>query len=355
LLPQIDDALAEEGLSSSATKRKQEDSLNDDGTPKKTKLSGAERRKLTKEEKKAQRGANKGRRWAKVRDEVELCWRFAGSGKCDFGSECAYLLSLLFDPLTYQRCRLSHDIPAYLKAKPRDIFFPSESLLSHEPPFVALPSAAEEIEESGGPSSVVDFPTRCPVFEATGSCRIGLKCRFLGGHMRKAEDGTVSLVEDEERKRVALTANTELNFVSPTTLKLLRTKKVDLHFPPPVLESLMKQQCPTPVSDAYLQALKVAGRSHDGKEDNYDVSVETGGAAFVATPDADIPPGTKEPSTSDPIRPDSVPSASSGTVVAQPAPTKWSSDEAVAQADLPDVPLRFQEKKRLHWSDKTCK
>jgi tRNA-dihydrouridine synthase 3 len=107
-------------------------------------------------------------------------------------------------------------------------------MLSNEPPFVALPSAASGTEEPEEPS--VDFPTRCPVFEATGSCRLGLKCRFLGGHMRKAEDGTVSLVEDEERKSVALTANTELNYVSPTTLKLLRTKKVGLHLPPSVLE-----------------------------------------------------------------------------------------------------------------------
>jgi tRNA-dihydrouridine synthase 3 len=93
LLPQVDDALAEEGLNHSTTKRKQEDNLNDDGTPKKTKLSGTERRKLSKDEKKAQRGSNKGRRWAKVRDEVELCWRFAGSGKCDFGSECVHVLA----------------------------------------------------------------------------------------------------------------------------------------------------------------------------------------------------------------------------------------------------------------------
>jgi tRNA-dihydrouridine synthase 3 len=104
-------------------------------------------------------------------------------------------------------------------------------MLSSEPPFVALPSAAKGTEESEEPS-VDDFPTRCPVFEATGTCRIGLKCRFLGGHMHKAEDGTVSVVEDEDRKRVALTANTELNFVSPTTLKLLRTKKVNLQFSP---------------------------------------------------------------------------------------------------------------------------
>jgi len=134
-----------------------------------------------------------------------------------------------------QRCRLSHDIPAYLKAKPRDIFFPSETTLSNEPPFVALPSTAKGIEEESEEpleSESVDFPTRCPPFETTGSCRLGLKCRFLGGHMRKAEDGTVSLVEDEEKKKATLTANTELNFVSPSTLKLLRAKKVDLYFSP---------------------------------------------------------------------------------------------------------------------------
>jgi tRNA-dihydrouridine synthase 3 len=94
LQPQIDDASAEEGLDLSAIKRKQEGGSNDHNTPKKTKLSGAARRKLTKEEKKAQRGSNKGRRWAKVRDEVDLCWRFAGSGKCDFGSECVFHLYL---------------------------------------------------------------------------------------------------------------------------------------------------------------------------------------------------------------------------------------------------------------------
>jgi tRNA-dihydrouridine synthase 3 len=224
-------------------------------------------------------------------------------------------------------------------------------MLSSEPPFAKLPGDANDNEVSEE-TSVDDFPTRCPVFEATGTCRIGLKCRFLGGHMRKAEDGTVSLVEDEGRKRAALTANTELNFVSPTTLKLLRTKKVTLpFFSPPYSENAMKLQCPTPVSGDYFQTLKEAAGDNQGKADDCDVS----GAALVATPDAAVPPGIKVPPTSEPIRPHSVLSAPSGIVVAPPVPTKWSSDEAVAQADLPDVPLRFQEKKRLHWSDKTCK
>jgi len=356
LRPQVDDASAEEGTNHAAQKRRQEDGTKDDGTPKKQKLSGSERRKLAKEEKKAQRGSNKGRRWAKVRDEVDLCWRFASSGKCDFGSECVLLRPLLdlchhLADSPISRCRLSHDIPAYLEAKPRDIFFPPETMLSNEPPFVSLPSTAKGNDASEQPS--VDFPIRCPVFEATGSCRIGVKCRFLGGHARKAEDGTASLVEDEGKKEVTLTANTELNFVSPTTLKLLRTKKVGI-YPPYVPEVCNKTtQFPTPVSDGYLQELKAMAGDLDSKEDDHGVSIGIEGVASGTTPNADGTPSIEEPSNSEPLRHHPVSSASS-SVVPLPAPTKWSSDEAAAQADLPDVPFRFSEKKRLHWSDKTC-
>ena len=86
---------------------------------------------------------------------------------------------------------------------------------------MSLPDSAEITKE---PS--IDFTTRCPVFEAMGTCRLGLKCRFLGGHVRKTEDGAVVLVEDEEKKRLTLTANSELNAISSTAMKLLRTKKV---------------------------------------------------------------------------------------------------------------------------------
>ena len=48
---------------------------------------GPLRKKLSKEEKKAQRGANKGRKFGKVRDDLELCWRIAGGGICEFGDE----------------------------------------------------------------------------------------------------------------------------------------------------------------------------------------------------------------------------------------------------------------------------
>jgi hypothetical protein len=82
------------------------------------------------------------------------------------------------------------------------------------------------------------------------------------------------------------------------------------------------------------------------------MSVETEGVA-LATPDAGGTSLIKEPPTSEPMQPHSasVPSVPSGV---PPAPTKWSPDETIAQADFPDVPFRFSEKKRLRWSDKTC-
>ena len=224
-------------------------------------------------------------------------------------------------------------------------------MLSNEPPFVPPPGAPKGTDASEQPSA--DFPIRCPVFEATGSCRIGLKCRFLGGHARKAEDGTVSLVEDEGKKKATLTANTELNFVSPTTLKLLRTKKVGIYLPCALEVCDETTQFPTPVFDGYLQELKAMVGDSDSKEDGHGVSVGTEGVASRMTLDTDGTLSIEGPSNPESPRHNPVSSTSSG-VAPPPAPTKWSSDEAAAQADLPDVPFRFSEKKRLNWSDKTC-
>jgi len=51
-------------------------------------MSGAQRKKLVREEKKKRRGQNKGRRFQKVRDELDLCWKVAADEACEFGSEC---------------------------------------------------------------------------------------------------------------------------------------------------------------------------------------------------------------------------------------------------------------------------
>jgi hypothetical protein len=109
------------------------------------------------------------------------------------------------------------------------------------------------------------------------------------------------------------------------------------------------------VSDGYLQESKAIAEDQEVKEDNHSASIETEGVALAVIPAVEAAPSVKdmEMPTSEPVQSRPVSTATSG-VVAQPAPTKWSADEAVAQGDLPDVPVRFPEKRRLYWSNKTC-
>lgn len=67
-------------------RRREEDAdAPQEGAPpaKKPKLSGAQRKKLAKEAKQKQRGQNKARRFLRVSDEVDVCWKVACSLPCD--------------------------------------------------------------------------------------------------------------------------------------------------------------------------------------------------------------------------------------------------------------------------------
>ena len=57
---------------------------------------GGGRQKKTKAEKKAQRGQNKGRRFGKTRDDLDLCWRIANGAVCEFGAEYVSFLTSAF-------------------------------------------------------------------------------------------------------------------------------------------------------------------------------------------------------------------------------------------------------------------
>ncbi|KAI0705569.1 zinc finger dihydrouridine synthase [Earliella scabrosa] len=273
---------------------------DDGGGPEEGKrLSGAQRKKLAKEERKNKRGANKGRRFQKVRDEVELCFRVASGIQCDFGAEC----------------RFTHDVPAYLAAKPRDIHFPSVDDISDVAPFVRLPDV-EMSEDGEAQKSSLDPTTTCPVFQRTGDCKHGLKCRFLGSHVRTRDDGELELVVDEEKKARVAASETEVNFLDGDTLRKIRTKKY-----------------PHPIADAYLQEIKNANEGEKAEQE---------GQA------ADAPDGTTAASG-----PKNAPSSEE----AQDLPTTAAGGPPdmidKSQDDTPDVPLRFVEKKRLHWTGKT--
>ena len=203
------------------------------------------------------------------------------------------------------RCRFTHDISAYLTAKPKDILFPAPDDIASSPPFIGAKTSLDaEMSESKTPS--VDFSTKCPVFERTGECRHGLKCRFLGGHARLLEDGDIDLMTNEEKKAQTAVTETELNFVDAVSLKTIRSKKY-----------------PHPISDVYLKELKNSGE--EGKP-NPEPAVQ-GEALATARPVEEA-------------------SEAATQVVA--------TEGDQSQEDTPDVPLRLSEKKRLHWRGKTC-
>jgi hypothetical protein len=67
-------------------RRREEDAgVPQEGEPptKKPKLSGAQRKKLAKEAKQKQRGQNKARRFLRISDEVDVCWKVACSLPCE--------------------------------------------------------------------------------------------------------------------------------------------------------------------------------------------------------------------------------------------------------------------------------
>ncbi|KAH7882916.1 hypothetical protein F5I97DRAFT_1815144 [Phlebopus sp. FC_14] len=237
------------------------------------------RKKVAKEQKKGQRGANKGRRFGKVRDELELCWRVANGTLCEYGSEC----------------RFTHDVQAYLAAKPKDIRFPPASSLSSTTPFVVNGPPSDHFDV--GQHSSLDLVTTCPCFEEAGECRLGLKCRFLGAHASKGEDGAISLVTDMDKKTTIARTTSELNQIGAESLKSIRSRKY-----------------PLPIADAYLREIEVLPEASAADAENEGISLEDD---FVHKT------FTKR------------------------------TGETFQQIDTPDVPILFSEKKRLHWKGKT--
>ncbi|KII91492.1 hypothetical protein PLICRDRAFT_38252 [Plicaturopsis crispa FD-325 SS-3] len=286
-----DDDAAEGGTSRQARPQ-------DDDREEQPSTIGPARGKRDKKEKKG--GSNKGRRFAKVRDDLELCWKIASGKVCDFGDQC----------------RNTHDVAAYLAAKPRDIHFNATAHILDVPPFVEdSASTVDRVLEVDAQYPSVDLSTTCPIFAETGACKHGLKCRFLGGHVRKDESGELQLVTDDEKLARTAVSSTEVNFIGFDTMKLLRTKKF-----------------PRPITDAYLKELQ--SMDQDAKPTKVEVEkVPVNGPAPSALlaqgDDVDMDP------------------------VIEGKIAQRTGEVPSSELDTPDVPARFPEKKRLHWAGKT--
>ncbi|KAF7333300.1 tRNA-dihydrouridine(47) synthase [NAD(P)(+)] [Mycena sanguinolenta] len=272
--------------------------------------SGPARGKLTKAQKKAQTGVNKGRRFGKMRDELDLCYQVAAGGMCDFG----------------EKCRNNHDIAAYLAAKPSDLAFPA----SEEVKVMPIP-AASAMDIDSTPST--DSKVTCPVFEELGECRYGFRCRFLAGHLRHDESGAQELIKDEEKMAFAATNSVEVNRLSNHAQKLLRTKKL--------------WKYPFPIATAYAKEVESADMSNN-KPKPKPTPTPGANAMVFSEPDQDMDDVAPAELQSKP-QPQPIPEADA----AVDAIIEKRTGDAVAAVDAPDVPTRFAEKKRLDWAGKT--
>ncbi|CAA7264440.1 unnamed protein product [Cyclocybe aegerita] len=289
--------------------------------------AGGKRGKITKEQKKTQRGQNKGRRFGKTRDELDLCWKIANGAVCEYGDQCRFI----------------HDIPGYISAKAADIHIPFTNQISDIAPFTP---SQEDLQKLHPVYTSIDTSTSCPVFAEAGECRYGFKCRFLGGHVRfeQGEDGQASLSlvgGDDKKARAALSSN-EVNFVGAEVQKQLRSRKY-----------------PVPISDTYLRELAAQSSNEvNGKPK----AIPDKNSVIITEPEQQLEDIEMDTPTvlADGHAP---PPTTLTTCIDTPAglapvdsdfiEQKRTGDSSTSQTDTPDVPVRFAEKKKLHWTGKT--
>ncbi|KAJ7061316.1 zinc finger dihydrouridine synthase [Mycena amicta] len=175
--------------------------------------------------------------------------------------------------------------------------------LATQPPDLGLPQSNDIDDmpmplpvESGEPVPSTSYKTICPIYEEMGVCRFGFRY--------------------EDKRAKAAVASAEVNRLSTETQKLLRTKKY-----------------PLPITTAYQ------------KEDEKDLA-KRGTAPVTTTASGALVFWEAEQEQDQPPM-----DVDSTTKTIQTRTGNSSSVEAAQ--DTADVPMRFSEKRRLHWEGKT--
>lgn len=212
--------------------------------------------------------------------------------------------------LTCRRCRFSHDVDAYLAAKPHDLRIPSVSEFSESPPFGPDLTAVSKPHPR---YPTVDTATQCPVFAETGECRYGYKCRFLGGHVQDGSEGNLTLLQDAEKKAHAAMTAHEMNFIGAEVQKRLKSKR----YPLPIAAQYLRDIEPKPTNSAPPVVFDASRLDEPGY----------------------IP---------EVVKPEEAKMEIDGIVE-----QRTGEQNLEAAKDTPDAPARFPEKKRLNWKGKT--
>ncbi|PWN89463.1 FMN-linked oxidoreductase [Acaromyces ingoldii] len=244
--PAADDDAAESKSNPAAWGVKRENEAREGGDAKKLKGDNNARRGGKRDDRK-ERGQNKGRKFGRIQDSINLCKAVArgGEGKCDRPAGT---------------CTFSHSLQAYLDEKPEDLYFappPSDG------PHGSLREVAEDpkreayLEENYSTAEpFVKWPrgeTICPVHlsakqassSSSGSCPRGWTCRYVAAHSKRSEDGRLELIEgssssgqDQDERN----APGEVNWPASGLAKALRTKTYQLPRTKAVLSLLQRHK-----------------------------------------------------------------------------------------------------------------
>ena len=113
---------------------------------------------------------NKNRNFPVARDRgPKMCRQWELTGICD----------------RPQGCKFAHNWEDYFKTKPQDVHYDPTAQLNVEPPFVTQSEVVSAGDDVVGQR--LDTSTVCPVKRDLGWCPYGMKCRFLGGHLKRVE------------------------------------------------------------------------------------------------------------------------------------------------------------------------
>ncbi|GMK59212.1 hypothetical protein CspeluHIS016_0702270 [Cutaneotrichosporon spelunceum] len=242
---------------------------------------------------------------------VRMCSGWEKTGKCPFGDRCKY----------------AHSWDAYFAVKPVDIHY-SKAALSEEAPYAPTTERVPGGEDAIG--NKIDLATTCPVYAELGYCTFGWRCRFLGGHVRRAE-GEESLTRvggwellgfpDMEGSREG--RNAEVNWPKIDVLYSLQKSKYDYGFSPKYL--------------AVVEPNKTFGRKpkKQSKKKTGPVNEED-----AMNGEAEVP--VEKPTDEEALNEEEAANGAASTEEKGVVP---------GEAEAMDVPLRPEEKRRLNWDN----
>lgn len=265
---------------------------------------------------------------------IRICRQWETTGECARGDDCKF----------------QHSYAGYFEVKPHDVHYEKGNLVD-EPPFRKW---SEPV--SGGDDAVgktVDLATQCPVYSDLGYCPYGWRCRYLGGHIRRAEgEGADSLTrigawelvgkpaqrEDQEGK------NDEINWPKQGVLTQLKKNQVSAQW----RWTPLTRQYDWPFSVKYLHRIEPDKAFSLVMPKGDSRAHKKGGKGKWGK---DKAPATEEEAMNEEESMNQGGAANGNGLAEEEAANDSAKGVVDGEAEAMDVPLRPEEKRRLNWDN----